>query len=219
MVVLCVYVMCTIEAGSEESSLAFGQSGWVSVNSWLLIPWPDGKRATRPTRRDCPRVKPEMDTWRVEEGGGGVRERLGKEVRKWKWGVWVGRGELGKEKAVCVCGETIKVSKTTESLMYTHTYTHFCPHIPDGPPLLQIASCPQSPSSSPHSFISAPSACPCSPSHHPVTQPVPPTPTNTDIPHLHPSPMISPPCVKSEDAALNSSAPKDKHFRIEYCID
>lgn len=134
---------------------------------------------------------------------------------------------------MCVCGETIKVSKTTESLMYTHTYTHFCPHIPDGPPLLQIASCPQSPSSSPHSFISAPSACPCSPSHHPVTQPVPPAPTNTDIPHLHPSPVISPPCVKSADAALNSSAPKDRRFqnsgpkglsklpslRIEYCID
>lgn len=54
----------------------------MSVNSRLLIPWPDGKRATRPTRRDCPEVKPGMDTWRVEEGGGGVREQPGREARK-----------------------------------------------------------------------------------------------------------------------------------------
>lgn len=75
--------MWTKEAGSEkETRLAFAQSGCVSVNSQLLIPWPDGKRATRPTRRDCPRVKPEMDRRRVEEGGGEVRESPGREVRK-----------------------------------------------------------------------------------------------------------------------------------------
>lgn len=103
---LCVCwgeIECTKEAGGEkETRLAFAQSGWVSVNSWLLIPWPDGKRATRPTRRDCPRVKPEMDTWRVEEGSGGVTESLEREVRKWKAGfgqtACTGRrGEVGKE--------------------------------------------------------------------------------------------------------------------------
>lgn len=76
MVAVCVWVRanvtCAAAAGSEkESSVAFFQSGWVSVSSWLLIPRPDGKRAARPTRRDCPRVKPEMDTWRVRERLGG----------------------------------------------------------------------------------------------------------------------------------------------------
>lgn len=47
----------------------------MSVNSQLLILWPDGKRAMRPTMRDCTKVDPEMDVERARDGGGGgVRE-------------------------------------------------------------------------------------------------------------------------------------------------
>lgn len=71
----------------------------------------------------------------------------------------------------------------------THIHTHFCPHI----------FCPLCcswllvPSHLHHhliSFIFTPSPCPCSPSYHPVAQPVPPPP-QTHISNLQPSPLIT----------------------------
>lgn len=61
----------------------------MSVNSQLLILWPDGKRAVRPTRRDCTRVDPEMDVERERDGGGGgVRDGGGQCVQEEevRWG-------------------------------------------------------------------------------------------------------------------------------------
>lgn len=90
----------------------------------------------------------------------------------------------------------------------THIHTHFCPHI----------FCPLCcswllvPSHLHHhliSFIFTPSPCPCSPSYHPVAQPVPPPP-QTHISHLQPSPLITLCCVSSEVAALNS--PANRHI-------
>lgn len=133
----------------KEILLPLPQSGWVSVNSRLLILWPDGKRAGRPTRRDWTRVDPGMDIewWRGESSGGcrewedrgyiGVGWRMKEEVRKWKEAI--GQCERGKWRDRERIGESVVVRdehweeerdnqgvQEPQNYSCTHTHTHFC---------------------------------------------------------------------------------------------
>lgn len=82
---------CTREKGNQKKTrLALAPSGWVSVNSQLLMLWPDGKRAMRPTMRDFTRVDPEMEGARDGGMEGVVEWGRWEEVRKWTRGLGSG---------------------------------------------------------------------------------------------------------------------------------